>query len=191
MAKMVQQPHRATKQSQKRGKVLILVIGGLVLVVIAVRMFFMPGEGAYKMPTSTIEGSPAQTIREDGLISFLNPDSKEIATIRAEIADDNASHARGLMGRTRMDEQQGMLFIFDYAEERSFWMANTPLPLDIIFIGADKSIVKIHQNTTPYSEQSLESGAPAQYVVEVNAGFCARNGVTEGCSISFLRTDTK
>lgn len=64
-------------------------------------------------------------------------------------------------------------------------MKNTPLPLDIIFINAGHTIVSIARNATPFSEKPLASGSPAQFVLEVNGGFCQRHGVTVGDQVEF------
>jgi len=84
------------------------------------------------------------------------------------------------MYRRDLPELHGMLFLFPREEPLSFWMKNTPLPLDIIFIDTAHKIVSISQNTTPFSEQPLPSGSPAQFVLEVNGGFCQRHGIAAG-----------
>ena len=76
-------------------------------------------------------------------------------------------------------------FIFDENQPLNFWMVNTPLPLDIIYVGADSSIVRIHQNTTPFSEATLPSDSPAKFVVETNAGYTMEHGILEGMKIRF------
>ena len=70
-----------------------------------------------------------------------------------------------------MNEKQGMLFIFPVEERQSFWMRNTLISLDMIFINSNKKIITIHKNTKVLSEQSYPSTAPAQFVLEVKAGF--------------------
>ncbi len=82
-----------------------------------------------------------------------------------------------------MARDAGMLFIFPDEAPRSFWMKNTPLPLDIVFIGADRRIVSIAAGTKPYSTERIPSGAPAMFVLEVNAGFCERHGIEAGQSV--------
>ncbi len=82
-----------------------------------------------------------------------------------------------------------MLFVFGSDGPRSFWMKNTPLPLDIIFINAAKRVVSIAANTTPYSLESLPSAGPAKYVLEVNGGFCARHGIAAGASVTLPPLD--
>jgi len=80
-----------------------------------------------------------------------------------------------------------MLFVFPAEESLSFWMKDTPLPLDIIFLGADRTIVTIRENTVPFSETSVPSDRPAQYVVEVNAGFAARHRLAPGDRVFWQR----
>lgn len=84
-----------------------------------------------------------------------------------------------------LPKSKGMLFIFEENQPRSFWMANTPLPLDIIFVNENKEIVRIHHSTQPFSEQNFESGDPAKYVIETNAGFCVSHDIQEGMKVSF------
>ena len=86
-----------------------------------------------------------------------------------------------------MNNSQAMLFIFDVEEPQAFWMKNTIIPLDIIYVNSNKEIVSIAANTEPYSEKSLPSGRPAIYVVEVNGGFCDQYGIAAGSKISFTR----
>jgi len=86
-----------------------------------------------------------------------------------------------------MSNDQGMLFIFEVEEPQGFWMKNTIIPLDIIYVNAKKEIVSIAEDTQPFSEQSLPSKGPAIYVVEVNGGFCAQYGITAGYKIDFTR----
>ena len=133
-----------------------------------------------------VSGSIA--FREDALLTFASSQGIRRAAIVVEIAADDATRTKGLMGRTSLDETQGMLFIFPEEDMRSFWMANTPLPLDIIFVDASRKIVTIQRNTVPYSEESVPSTAPAQYVVEVNAGFCDRHDIIEGDVISWMES---
>lgn len=84
------------------------------------------------------------------------------------------------MYRKDLPEFHGMLFLFPREEVQSFWMKNTPLPLDIIFINSAYEIVNIARNTIPFSERLLPSGRPAQFVLEVNGGFCQRHGIEVG-----------
>jgi len=118
-------------------------------------------------------------------LSFTNVQDSVIAKIKVAIADTPEKRDAGLMNVTRLDENDGMLFVFQKPQPLSFWMANTPLPLDIIFIDKDHKIVRIYHSTTPYSKNELSSGSPAQYVVEVNGGYCINHDITEGMMAKF------
>lgn len=109
----------------------------------------------------------------------------------AEIADTPAERARGLMFRTELADDHGMLF--DFAEEapRSFWMKNTLIPLDIIFAEADGDIVAIAENTTPLSEAPIPSGAPARFVFEVVGGTAERIGLKPGDRLEHRRVERR
>ncbi len=90
-----------------------------------------------------------------------------------EIADDDASRAQGLMFRDEMAENRGMLFIFRREEPRSFWMRNTRIPLDIIYLDSEMNVVSVSANTPPCRSRQCPgypSTGPAQYVLELNAG---------------------
>ena len=89
------------------------------------------------------------------------------------------------MYRPKLPELQGMLFLFPREELLSFWMKNTPLPLDIIFINTAHTIVSIAQNTVPFSETPLPSDRPTQFVLEVNGGICQRHGIAVGDRVEF------
>ncbi len=121
-------------------------------------------------------------------VSFLDHNRNEISEIRAAVADDNRSRSEGLMNVTNLPEDAGMLFIFDDEAQRNFYMANTPISLDIIFVNSEYEIVRIHRNTTPYSSQTIPSEAPAKYVVETNAGYTLRHDISEG---DFIRLEEK
>jgi len=106
------------------------------------------------------------------------------ASVNVELALTRAEQQQGLMYRTELAENAGMLFVFEDEAERSFWMSNTPLPLDIIYIKGDGSIVSIAANTTPYSEKTIPSRGPAEYVLEVNGGWASRHGVKAGDKVA-------
>jgi uncharacterized protein len=133
----------------------------------------------------TAESPSGRTLEYPVTLSFLTVDGDTVSTIRAALADDDQSRSTGLMDVFDLPDDSGMLFIFDDEEPRSFWMANTPLALDIIFVNADLEIVRIHQNTRPYSERNVVSEYPAMYVVETNAGYTLRHDIIEGMQISY------
>lgn len=123
--------------------------------------------------------------RKDGELTFL--DSNRIVTkIDIQIAQTEFDRELGLMFRKSMDENQGMLFIFPDVQVRSFWMRNTIIPLDMIFIDSTKTILNIAKSTTPYSDNSYTSVGPAKYVLEVNGGFADRHQIRQGEKVNWL-----
>lgn len=144
----------------------------------------------FMAPTpSTVRENPVGYIppfQKEGELTFFDQDSRQpIKTIDIEIADDQASITQGLMYRREMADSLGMLFIFDQMEARSFWMKNTYISLDIIYVDQFNQIVSIARNTEPKSTRSIPSGKPAQYVIEVVAGFSDTYGVKAGDFVEF------
>ena len=125
-------------------------------------------------------------IRE-GALTFIRESKNKDIKIDIEITDNRFEQVRGLMFRTNLPEMGGMLFIMDREEPQSFWMKNTYISLDIIYVDSRFEIVTIQKYTKPLSEESIPSGKMAKYVVEVNAGFCDRFGIMEGDKIKFNR----
>ena len=117
---------------------------------------------------------PPASIRKDGTLDFVHLGKFIKASIAIEIADTPETQMKGLMGRGALDDNSGMLFIFERIEPQKFWMKNTPVPLDIIFVGEDGCILNIVESTTPMSNQRYTSKGPIKYVVEVRAGFAKR-----------------
>lgn len=97
-----------------------------------------------------------------------------------EIADDYAERERGLMFRETLADDHGMLFDFERPQRVSFWMRNTMISLDIIFIGADGRILNIAERATPYSEDDIPSAGPALGVLEIRGGRAAELGIRPG-----------
>ena len=115
----------------------------------------------------------------DGEVSIFKNDSL-IQTIEVEFAKNDEERALGLMYRSSMDEHQGMWFIFPEEAHRSFYMRNTEIPLDIIYLDKDKKVVSIAKNARPYDETSLPSEKPAMYVLEINGGLSDKWGIEKG-----------
>jgi len=143
--------------------------------------------------TSYLRGRLAALVAFLGLMVVLlpavamPPDRLEIATAKGathaftvEIVDTPELRAQGLMFRTRMDPDHGMLFDFKREEPVWFWMKNTYLPLDMIFVKADGTILSVAENTTPLSEATVPSGGAVRFVFEVVAGTAKRLGIARG-----------
>lgn len=104
------------------------------------------------------------------------------ASFSVEFARTPDEWAKGLMFRESLPEHQGMLFVFDEEKPRRFWMKNTLIPLDMIFLDANKTVVFIHENAEPCEQDpcKLYPSPPAQYVLEVNGGSAEKNGIVVG-----------
>ena len=123
--------------------------------------------------------------KEGDVTFFRKNDKQDIVHIDVEVANNNNDRMKGLMFRREMDEDHGMLFIFEAPDMQSFWMRNTILPLDIMFIDSVGVIDTIYRRTTPYSEKSIPSRRRVQFVVEVNGGWSDKHGIKEGDLIEF------
>jgi uncharacterized protein len=134
-------------------------------------------------PSSFSKSTP--TFRKDCSLSIILAKNPSPIILDIEIADDEAERMRGLMDRLDLSEKEGMLFIFPNEEPRSFWMKNTYISLDIIYISASKEIVSIQKYTEPKSTYSIPSEKPAMYVLEVNAGFTDKFGINPGDKIEY------
>lgn len=117
--------------------------------------------------------------RKEGTLRFIS-DTTLLKQIDIEVAKGQKEIQRGLMFRQSMQGGQGMFFLMPGEKPQSFWMLNTYIPLDIIFVNSDLEIVAIQANAQPRSTNRLPSLQPARYVVEVVAGFCAGHGIREG-----------
>jgi uncharacterized membrane protein (UPF0127 family) len=106
--------------------------------------------------------------------------AKGPVNFQVELADTEAEQAQGLMFRGSMPADRGMIFVFPEARAQAFWMRNTYIPLDIIYIGPTGRIVSIVKSAQPLNETPLPSGAPARYVLEINAGLSDRLGIAPG-----------
>lgn len=102
-----------------------------------------------------------------------------------EIADSPAKREMGLQYRRNLASERGMIFLFPFESEQTFWMKNTPIPLDMIFISRERKIVGIVEQAVPFTLDSRSVGAPSQYVLEINGGLAKRYGIQAGDSVRF------
>lgn len=110
-----------------------------------------------------------------------------IQHLKLEIADDDFQRETGLMYRESMEDDEGMLFIFENEELRGFYMKNTHIPLDLIFLNSQNKIVSITRNAKPQSLETIPSEVPAQYVLEINAGLSEEWNLAVGDSLILHR----
>jgi uncharacterized protein len=119
------------------------------------------------------------------LISVTVTSGQKAHTFRAEVAASPQEQARGLMFRTEIGPDEGMIFPRQVAEPARFWMKNTPIPLDIIFIGPDRRIANIAAMTVPYSLEGVESQGSVIAVFEIAGGRAAQLGIQPGDKVDW------
>ena len=102
------------------------------------------------------------------------------ATFSVEIADDVQERARGLMFVEEMAMLEGMLFIYERPQTVSFWMKNTLIPLDMLFVSPQGEVLKVHENAVPGDLTAIPGGDGVQMVLEINGGLSSRLGIAAG-----------
>jgi uncharacterized protein len=168
-------------KKSRRNKIIFVISFLILLAIIPIYMIYNSIEN------ENIESKPFEPkfVKNGKLIFLKNEKNEIIKSIDIEVADNEAKRTQGLMWRRSMLDSVGMLFIFEIEEPLSFWMKNTYISLDIIYVNKSLEIVTIRDNTTPFSEVSLPSDKPSQYVIEVNAGFCYNYKIETGDKIKF------
>jgi uncharacterized membrane protein (UPF0127 family) len=121
----------------------------------------------------------AQHKLETKTIVIVNQDGADIP-LTVELARTSEEHNMGLMFRKKLDDGEGMLFIYNRDQILSFWMKNTVIPLSIAFISHDRRVIEI-QDMQPQSLQSIRSSRSARYALEAPQGWFERAGITSGC----------
>lgn len=163
-----------------------------ILVVIALYFTVFKKNNTEKPPTlpapKTIFSSPE--FEKHGTLTFIKSNGNKIVQIDIEIKDSGYETADGMMRRDTMEELQGMFFIFPGESERSFWMKNTILSLDLLFVNGRNEIVTIHKNAVPFDRSNYSSDAPAKYVVEVLAGFTDKYNIAVGDEIDWTKIES-
>jgi uncharacterized membrane protein (UPF0127 family) len=149
-----------------------------ILVAIAVLLLITCGNPP--QPQNMMTG---RTITPTRSITFFDASGDSITTLHVALAQTTEEISTGLMDVREMAIDEGMLFIFSDEQPRSFWMANTPLSLDMFFVDSALRIRRIHANTTPLSHQSYTSDDPVRYVIETNGGYSIQYDITEGHTI--------
>jgi uncharacterized membrane protein (UPF0127 family) len=147
------------------------VLCAAAAVIIAAGAFFyfqVPSAADGRAMILPVDPAPLVAVTKQGERSFS-----------IEVADTEAEREAGLMFREDMAANHGMLFVFDETRDVSFWMKNTPMPLDLIFVGQDGRIRAIKQGE-PQSEAIVSPGEPVRFVLELKAGTAAKDGIVDG-----------
>lgn len=142
-------------------------------------------QAAEPAPTPTSEPASVHPVSGLEVIPLTVTSLGKTHTFRVEVARSPQEQARGLMFRTAMGANEGMLFPYDQPRVLSFWMKNTVLSLDLIFIGPDRRVVNVAANAVPYSEESIVSDAPAIATLELNAGRAKELGIVAGARVDW------
>jgi uncharacterized membrane protein (UPF0127 family) len=106
--------------------------------------------------------------------------------VRVEVARNDAERARGLMHRRSLEPGTGMLFLFPAPDYLKFWMRNTYIPLDMIFLDRDKKVVYVEENAEPLTDTPRGPDEPAQFVLEVPGGWARPHGIEPGVTATFV-----
>jgi uncharacterized membrane protein (UPF0127 family) len=158
---------------------------GIITVILAA--FLALGLGACKKEAQepVPEVIMGTEFRHDADLTVTGQDGKQKAAFEVEIAATEEANMQGLMYRESMARNRGMLFDPEGLSRNPFWMKNTYMPLDIIFIDENSRIMKIAAHTKPFSEDTIDSGGIYRYVLEINAGLSDELGLAIGDKISW------
>ncbi|MGB5818557.1 MAG: DUF192 domain-containing protein [Saonia sp.] len=161
----------------KRLKFYVLVLAGFFLL-----------QTSCKGENKTVVKTEPVTFKKEGELTLYKAETDSIITrLDIEIAESDYETQTGLMYRDAMEEKQGMLFIFPDVAMHSFYMKNTEIALDLLFIDENLRIASVQENAKPFSETGLSSEVPVQYVLEINAGLVKKWVLQIGDSIAFKR----
>ncbi|OHC54463.1 MAG: hypothetical protein A3D16_09805 [Rhodobacterales bacterium RIFCSPHIGHO2_02_FULL_62_130] len=116
----------------------------------------------------------------DGL-DLRGPGGQQHFTV--EVADEAAERSQGLMFREKMATSAGMLFVYEQPVHAKFWMKNTLIPLDMIFVDAAGRVTRVHPNAVPHDETPIDGGEGVSFVLEINGGLAQRMGIVEGAEM--------
>ena len=179
--KKQKQAHGKNEQSSKN-KFKLSTTNLISIIVVLVLVLFFVMNNCNQNPEPEY-----YSFTKNGELVFTDSTGSSKIKIDLEIADNDYKRQLGLMNRPSMEENQGMLFIFPVEQMQSFWMRNTLISLDMMFVNKDKKIVTIHKNTKILSSQSYPSTDPSMYVVEVVGGFADRHNIVVGDKIYWMK----
>ncbi len=144
---------------------------------------------------SQLSGCPLERVdrgRQNSVMNSQNIQQVQIngTRINVEIAADRQEQKQGLSGKQELAWDSGMLFVYEEPQNPGFWMKDMNFPIDIIWIGPEKRVVDVTKNISPDTyPKTFHSSEPAQYVLEVNAGFAHQSGINIGDRVEFLKNE--
>ncbi|MEA1785115.1 DUF192 domain-containing protein [Arenibacter sp. GZD96] len=149
--------------------------------------FVVPYTACKEAKNSTIETVKPVFVKEGQLSIFTPTTDSLVVELAIEFAETEYETQTGLMYRDALKEYEGMLFVFSESALHSFYMKNTQIPLDILFIDENFEIVSIHENAEPFNETGISSKVPVRYVLEINAGLTQKWGISVGDRIAIQK----
>lgn len=145
-----------------------------------------PTEPPRTAPPTPVTATDAPPEPAQGPAVVLHPEGHPPVRVRVEVARTPRVRERGLMFRREMADDAGMIFVFPVSEHQAFWMHNTYIPLDMMFIRSDRTVLGIVENATPETDTVREVPGDSQYVLEVVGGFSRRHHITAGTRVEFV-----
>jgi uncharacterized membrane protein (UPF0127 family) len=161
----------------------------LTLIIIVCALFFLNSKFNFLKISSD---NNTETKTQSNVVKITNG-SNEVKTVDVELANTEILRQQGLMNRTYLGENDGMLFTFDTDVQSGFWMKNTLISLDLIYIDGNKKIVDIKNQFTPCTTTDCPiyiAGFAFRYVLEVNSGWALKNGIKVGDSVEITTSST-
>ncbi len=159
-----------------------------VIIISAVFFGFLSCNTDNKVQTAETTPIEVPFTKEGELV--LKNGNTEIRRLNIEIADNQYEDQQGLMNRSKLDENNAMLFPFDEPKVQTFYMKNTRIPLDLLYISADSIVLEIARNAKPYDETTIPSKVESQYVLEINGGMADKWGIVPNqTKVSWKRTN--
>jgi uncharacterized membrane protein (UPF0127 family) len=146
-----------------------------------------PPKAAPGAPAPNLSPAAAAAAAAQSIVT-LEPVGADPVRVRVEVVQTPQERQRGLMFRKQLDPDAGMLFVFERPQHNVFWMHNTFLPLDMIFITPSWNVLGVVENATPQTDAPREVPGESLYVLEVNAGFARQHGVTRGTKVQWVKT---
>lgn len=160
-----------------------LLVCGLIMAIMAgAMMSCRPSDAGNE--SSEPQASQGRAAAKIPVVVF-EPEDQPRAAVTVEVVRTQKDIQRGLMFRRSLPKEHGMLFLMGEERVHSFWMRNTYVALDMIFIGKDMKVAGVVANATPLTETSRHVDKPSLYVLEVNAGWAAANHVGQGTPVRF------
>jgi len=151
---------------------------------------FIAGGGALSCRNGRSDGvpapAPAVAVAASSPTVVLHGRDGRAINVRVELARTEAERTRGLMYRNHLEPDAGMLFLFPQQTTLVFWMKNTLIPLDMLFLDRERRVVGIVENATPETETPRRVNGDSQFVLEVGGGLTRQWGITAGSTVEFL-----